>query len=118
MSNGKYMSGRDFKKMIFSAMRTAHISALVDPSGQLREYSFLMPGGEMAMLSWESFDAESEYIIEINGHEIISVVIPKGRKIFSDEEQMVLDIFRVCAAQVILQEQVMLHLHKNSKTYS
>ena len=118
MPKNKTMSGDEFKNSLISAMSSAHISVFVDPSGQMREYSFLLPTGDFVALSWECFDTDCEYVIEVNEHKVISVVIPRGRQICSYEEQMVLDIFRTCTIQVMMQERMMLHLHQNSKTYS
>lgn len=123
MSNGKIVSGDELKRLLIDAMRRGHISVWVAPNGQMREYQFFLQDDRCVLLRWDYLNMCCIYTIEIEDVEVVSVSIPHNHQIFSPEEKMVMDIFRVCSAQIILQEQLInfnsfMYRHRSAKNYS
>lgn len=100
---------KELQAIIRSIIMTGSISVYNDPSGTLKDYDIRMPDDttlnlEISPTSGNGKNHYFEYSIWLNDVEIANIVVPRERKIYSPEEEIVLSFFEMCSNRVIWQE--------------
>lgn len=88
---------------------TERVSVYSDPDGSYKEYSVISKHGSLLTMTCWTFDKNSKmpctgYIIEFDDILIKNVQIPRARNIYTPDEQIVLNLFKLCSNKILCQE--------------
>ncbi|MBQ8294287.1 MAG: hypothetical protein IJX89_02790 [Alphaproteobacteria bacterium] len=110
---------QDTLKLIQNAINAGWVSVYYDPSGQIKEYTTLIPGN--LLLNAEKYLAKDDgitqyydYTIAIDDTIVAEATIPTNKKFYSPQEQDILSIYKQMSEKVIFQEMATI----NPKTYN
>ena len=89
---------------IQNAINSGRVSVYADPSGNMREYSVIMPDDRTLSLDFNIYRDRCEYSIWIEEEEIAWVEVGIGAKKLTPTQSQILDLFRLCSNKVMWQE--------------
>lgn len=85
------------------------VSVMYDPINDSKEYSVILDDDRMLVLMFYTTVIMGNirfihYIIAIEDTTLTEVLIPSNKKIYSANEQDILDLFKLCSNKIIFQE--------------
>lgn len=85
------------------------VSVMYDPINDSKEYSVILDDGRMLVLMYYTTVIMGNirfihYIIAIEDTTLTEVLIPSNKKLYSANEQDILDLFKLCSNKIIFQE--------------
>ena len=113
--------------LIRTAIHVSNVSVYHYPDNTGCEYTvYTIDGNQIALetkvLVNHQNNTAIQYSIFINDDNICSIIIPKNRKIYLQEEKDILDLFQACSARLIFQEMnasyAMIAGRQNNKIYN
>lgn len=97
-------------ELVRMCIATQPVSSHIDPSGTIKQYVVMLPNNDMFALELctetdENYEQHVYYTAYIEKQIVAELRIPTKRKIYTPEEEIIINLMKQFAGKVIWQEQ-------------